>query len=139
MDMTRAPNILIVDDEPAIRECLQEMLKPDGYVTDTVANGPQALVSVANQRPDLILLDVMMPGMDGFEVATTLKSNPDTAGIPIIMVTASSGRGARVVGLNTGAEDFLTKPVDATELSLKVRNLLRLSAISHSAGYSASP
>lgn len=122
------PTILIVDDEPCIRECLEAMLKPDGYLTDSVSNGPQALVSIANQPPDLILLDVMMPGMDGFEVATTLKSNPNTASIPIIMITAQSGRGARVVGLNAGAEDFLTKPVDATELALKVRNLLRLKA-----------
>lgn len=123
-----AATILIVDDEAANRESLEELLRPDGYATETAASGRQALESIQHQAPDLILLDVTMPGMDGYEVASVLKSNPATASIPIIMVTAHAGRGARVVGLNTGAEDYLTKPVDSAELTLKVRNLLRLRA-----------
>ena len=103
-------------------------MRPEGYSTTAAATGNGALASVAKHPPDLILLDVSMPGMDGFEVASTLKADPATAGIPIIMVTAHTGRGARVFGLNSGAEDYLTKPVDPAELSLKVRNRLRLRA-----------
>lgn len=121
-------HILVVDDEPDIREMLAQLLRGDGYSLATAASGPDALAAVATQTPDLILLDVSMPGMDGFELATRLKADPLTVGIPIIMVSAQAGRGARVVGLDSGAEDYLTKPVDATELSLKVRNLLRLRA-----------
>ena len=83
---------------------------------------------VAQQPPDLILLDVMMPGMDGYQVAGTLKGNLATKNIPIIMVTALDDRNARMLGLSAGAEDFLTKPVDRAELCVRVRNLLRLKA-----------
>lgn len=127
--------ILIVDDEIDNREQLEELLRPEGYQTVSAASGKQALVAVADQVPDLILLDVTMPGMDGYEVASRLKANPVTANIPIIMVTAQAGRAARVVGLNSGAEEYLTRPVDSAELSLRVRNLLRLKAI----GDTASP
>jgi diguanylate cyclase len=124
--MTESALILVVDDEAASREPLEVLLQGDGYRTATANNGRAALASVARQPPDLILLDVTMPGMDGYELATLLKSDPVTAGIPVVMVTGFTGRGARVVGLNAGAEDILSKPVDAAELSLKVRNLLRL-------------
>ena len=83
---------------------------------------------VAQQPPDLILLDVMMPGMDGYQVAAKIKGNLATKNIPIIMVTALDDRDARMLGLNAGAEDFLTKPVDRAELCVRVRNLLRLKA-----------
>ena len=125
---TANATILIVDDELANREMLELLLQPEGYHTICASGGKQALAAITASLPDLILLDVTMPDLDGFEVASILKGNPATASIPIIMVTAQSGRGARVVGLNTGAEDYLTKPVDAAELSLKVRNLLRLTA-----------
>lgn len=130
--------ILIVDDEIDNREQLAELLRPDGYQTVSAASGKQALVAVADQVPDLILLDVTMPGMDGYEVASMLKANPVTANIPIIMVTAQAGRAARVVGLNSGAEEYLTRPVDSAELSLRVRNLLRLKAIGDTASPDAS-
>lgn len=123
-----AATVLIVDDEFPNREALQLLLESEGYATRCATSGRQALTSVEEHAPDLILLDVTMPDMDGFAVASALKSSPITASIPIIMITAHTGRGARVVGLNTGAEDYLTKPVDAAELSLKVRNLLRLKA-----------
>ena len=120
--------ILVVDDEASSREPLEVLLQAEGYLTTTASNGRSALSSIARNKPDLILLDVTMPGMDGYELASLIKSDPLTAGIPIVMVTGFTGRGARVVGLNAGAEDILSKPVDAAELSLKVRNLLRLRA-----------
>jgi DNA-binding response OmpR family regulator len=126
------PRVLIVDDQADICQMLTQVLEPDGYETETAISGKRALAAVREHVPDLILLDVSMPGMDGYEVASLLKADPKTASIPIIMVSALAGRGARVIGLDSGAEDFLTKPVDSAELSLKVRNLLRLRG--HAAG-----
>jgi CheY-like chemotaxis protein len=122
----QATTILIVDDQPDNREMLATLLGDEGYRTLQAASGMEAMDQIALDCPQLILLDVSMPDMDGYAVATLLKADPKTNGIPIIMVTAHTGRGARVVGLHTGAEDYLTKPVDAPELLLKVRNLLRL-------------
>ena len=124
--MSAAAVILIVDDESQNCRLLEALLAPEGYETRTAASGEDALVSIAKDPPDLILLDVMMPGLDGRQVAKALKADPATANIPIIMVTAQSAREARLAGLEAGAEDFLTKPVDRTELWLRVRNLLRL-------------
>ena len=118
--------ILIVDDNIQNRKLLEALLRREGYVTISAADGKEALASIAKRAPDLILLDVQMPRMDGNEVARTLKANPVTANIPIIMVTAHVDQSSRLASLNAGAEDFLTKPVDAVELSLRVRNLLRL-------------
>ena len=123
----RPTTILIVDDQADNREMLSTLLGQEGYRTLTAGGGMEAMDAIASECPQLILLDVSMPDMDGYAVASLLKADPKTAHIPIIMVTAHAGRGARVVGLNTGAEDYLTKPVDAPELLLKVRNLLRLS------------
>ena len=120
--------ILIVDDELQNRKLLETLLRPEGYQTRSAASGEDALASVAQLAPDLILLDIMMPGMDGYEVASNLKANPATATIPIIMVTANIDRDARLAGLKAGAEEFLTKPVDSAELWFRVRNLLRLKA-----------
>jgi diguanylate cyclase (GGDEF)-like protein len=124
--------ILIVDDDAQNRKLLVALLRPEGYRTSTAASGEDALRLVADQAPDLILLDIAMPGMDGFEVARRLKGDPGTANIPIIMVSALSDRGPRLSGLKAGAEDFLTKPVDRVELWLRVRNLLRLKEMSDS-------
>jgi PAS domain S-box-containing protein len=119
--------ILIVDDEPHNRQLLEVMLGP-GYELLTAASGEEALATVARQLPDLVLLDVMMPGMDGYAVVATIKGQPATSNIPVIMITALDDRNSRLLGLNAGAEDFLTKPVDRTELCVRVRNLLRLKA-----------
>jgi len=118
--------ILIVDDEIHNRKLLDLLLRTDGYQTRIAASGEDALASVAAAPPDLILLDIMMPGMDGYQVASVLKSAAATANIPIIMVTALIDKGARLAGLNSGVEEFLTKPVDHVELSIRVRNLLRV-------------
>jgi PAS domain S-box-containing protein len=123
-----AAMILIVDDELPNRRLLEALLQAEGYSTISATNGEEALASVARYAPDLVLLDIMMPGMDGYQVAKILKTNPASTNIPIIMVTAQIDRGARLAGLNAGAEEFLTKPVDRAELWLRVRNLLRLKA-----------
>ncbi len=101
--------ILIVDDEPKNRSLLEVLLKPEGYLTVTANSGEEALAMVAKKPPDLILLDVMMPGMDGYDVATKLKANPATRNLPIIMLSALDDRDSKLAGLNAGAEDFLTE------------------------------
>jgi len=121
--------LLIVDDEIQNRKLLEVLLRPEGYLTLSVASGEEALATIAQRTPDLILLDVMMPGMDGYQVARALKASPATSNIPIIMLTAQLDRGAHVAGLNAGAEEFLTKPIDRAELCLRVRNLLRLKTL----------
>ena len=124
---TAAPaTILIVDDESKNRRLLQALLGPEGYATRTAAGGSGALASVADDPPDLILLDDRMPGMTGRQVAKAVKSDPASSNIPIIMVTIQSDREARLAALDAGAEEFMTKPVDRAELWLRVRNLLRL-------------
>jgi signal transduction histidine kinase len=118
--------VLIVDDEMHNRKLLEVLLRHKGYVTLSATGGEQALAMMTQCTPDLILLDIMMPDMDGYQVARILKANPATAIIPIIMVTAQIDRSTRLAGLNAGVEEFLTKPVDQAELWLRVRNLLRL-------------
>jgi len=120
--------ILIVDDERHNRRLLEAMLTPEGFSLTSASSGEEALSMVAEQPPDLILLDLMMPGMSGYEVAGRIKSNAATKNIPVIVVTALNDRGTRLQGFGAGAEAFLTKPVDRVELCLRVRNLLRLKA-----------
>ncbi|MEQ1583294.1 MAG: response regulator, partial [Candidatus Nitrotoga sp.] len=126
MTLLHKATILIVDDEPKNRSLLGAMLKPEGYLTITASSGEEALATVAESPPDLILLDVMMPGIDGYHVATQLKANPATRNLPIIMLSALDDRSSKLAGLSAGAEDFLTKPIDRAELWVRVRNLLRL-------------
>src|SRR5882757_2270447 len=121
-----APRILIVDDERNNRQLLEVMLAPEGFQLLTASSGEEALAMVTAQAPDVILLDVMMPGTNGYRVADQIKGNLDTKNIPIIMITALNNRDARLQALSAGAEDFLTKPVDRAELCMRVRNLSRL-------------
>jgi len=120
--------ILIVDDERHNRQLLEVMLAPEGFLLLTAASGEEALAIVAQQPPDVILLDIMMPGMDGYQVAAKIKGDPATKNIPVIMVTALDDGNARMLGLSAGAEEFLSRPVDRAELCVRVRNLLRLKA-----------
>ncbi|MQT42230.1 EAL domain-containing protein [Pseudomonas sp. FSL R10-0765] len=125
---TTPATLLIVDDDEGIRKLLEIMLEDQGYQTLSAPSGEMALAMVARQPPDLILLDAMMPGMDGYQVARHIKANVATANIPIIMLSGLSEQSARLSGLEAGAEEVLSKPVVNDELWLKVRNLLRLKA-----------
>jgi diguanylate cyclase (GGDEF)-like protein/PAS domain S-box-containing protein len=122
--------VLIVDDELHNRKLLGLLLRAEGYVTESAADAAEAMTAIAQRPPDLIMLDVMMPGMDGYQLATMLKTDPVTLHIPIIMLTAQLDRDSRLAGLKAGAEEFLTKPFESAELRLRVRNLLRLKAFS---------
>ncbi|MEO5962758.1 MAG: response regulator [Thermomonas sp.] len=119
-------HILIVDDQQDLALMLADLLADAGYVTRIADDGQKALEAVLADAPDLILMDVNMPGIDGFELAAMLKADPATATIPIIMLSAQDGRGSKLVGLESGAEDYLSKPVDPAELLAKVRNFLLL-------------
>lgn len=118
--------ILIVDDTETGREILEALLSLPVYQLAFACNGPEALAKAAELTPDLILLDVMMPGMDGFEVCRRLRANPRLAEIPIILVTALDDRQSRLQGIEAGADDFVTKPFDHAELRARVRTITRL-------------
>jgi DNA-binding response OmpR family regulator len=123
----RPVRILVVDDERDNRELLDIILTHEGFLIETAAGGEEAIATVARERPDLILLDLMMPGMDGYQVTAKIKSDLSTKDIPIILVTAMTGAKARTLGLGAGADDFLAKPLDRDELVLHVKRLLRKS------------
>lgn len=118
--------ILVVDDTDANVRLLEAKLMVEYYDVITARNGEDALTITREQSPDLILLDVMMPGMDGYEVCKKIKADPDTAHIPIVMVTALNDMSDRVRGLEAGADDFLTKPVNDVALFARIRSLIRL-------------
>ncbi len=122
----RRPLLLLVDDQPRNSRLLQAQLGDQQFDFLIAESGEQALALVASQAPDLILLDYMMPGMSGQEVARQLKENEHTRNIPIIMLTALADQASRMQSLSAGVEEFLSKPVDQTELWTRVRNLLRL-------------
>src|SRR5574340_128520 len=127
MDAAEArKTILIVDDDRKNRSYLDSLLKAEGYATLEAPSGVAALEMADRHAPDLVLLDAMMPGMDGFEVAARLKGKDATKAIPVIMVTSLTDRDSRLRALHSGVEEFLNKPVDRAELWARVRNLLRL-------------
>ena len=123
--MIHKPRILIVDDEPLNVKLLAAILSSDSYEITRAYNGEQALKKANEELPDLILLDIMMPGIDGFEVTRRLKSNLETRDIPIILITAYDVADFKVIGSEAGADEFLNKPVKAPELRLRVTSLLR--------------
>lgn len=122
--------ILIVDDEEKNRKVLGVMLQNYGYTFRCAADGAEALAMVKAYSPDLIFLDIMMPGMDGYAVCRQLKADQETREIPVVMVTALADQDSRLQGLEAGASDFLTKPVDKNELLLRAKNLLQVKAFS---------
>ncbi len=121
-----AHHILIVDDQPELAGMIANLLDDAGYVTRIASNGREALAEILANPPDLLLTDVNMPEIDGFALASMLKADPATATIPIIMLSAQDGRGARIIGLESGAEHYMSKPVDPAELLSRIRNQLLL-------------
>jgi len=121
------PKVLVVDDEARTLRLMEAMLVPAGYQVVLAQNGTEAITKAMLSSPDVILLDVMMPGQDGFEVASKLQANKQTKDIPIVMVTALGEVKDRVKALESGADDFLTKPVDKTELLTRVKTLIEKS------------
>lgn len=127
--MVKMPDaqILVVDDEPDILSVLVYHLSREGYRVTTAVNGQGALTAAAAERPDLIILDLMLPGMDGYEVLQRLRHADRTAAIPVILLTARREEEERVKGFEVGADDYITKPFSARELTLRVEALLRRS------------
>ncbi|MDX1523929.1 MAG: response regulator [Anaerolineae bacterium] len=119
--------ILIADGEPLGRETLKALLMSQGYNLTFATNGPDTLTSVKSIQPDLLLLDAMMPGIDGFEICKRLRSEKDVAEVPIIMVTSLDDDAARLRGLEVGVDDFITKPFDMAQLRARVRTITKLS------------
>ncbi len=120
--------VLVVDDDPDMAVFLARLLEGEGMVADTVFGGDAAVVYVMATPPDLVLLDVLMPGVDGFEICERLKADPASAMIPIVLVTALEDPESRVRGIRAGADDFLSKPVRREELIARVKTLRRLHA-----------
>jgi DNA-binding response OmpR family regulator len=117
--------ILVVDDEPDLVELVSFNLRAEGYEVITAANGVEALDQARAVLPDLIVLDLMMPELDGLSVCEILRRLPSTAPIPVIMLTAWKSELTRIIGLDTGAEDYITKPFSPRDLVTRVKNALR--------------
>ena len=124
--MKTPAKILVVDDTPKNVKLLADLLTVKGYAVITAASGREALAQVEAEQPDLVLLDVVMPEMSGYEVCRKIRANPATEILPIVMVTALDPSEERVKGLEAGADDFLTKPINQAELMARVRSLLRI-------------
>lgn len=124
--MLRASTVLVVDDDEISRELIRGLLAPDGYKVLFAKNGLQALEVARRISPDVVLLDIVMPELDGFEVCRKIRATPALRQIPIILLTSLEGRGSRLRGLAAGADEFLTKPVDPIELRARVRTITGL-------------
>ena len=125
----RRARILIVDDEADNRELLEVVLVHEGFVTESVAGGEEALASVAREPPDLILLDIMMPGMNGYDVAVKIKADPATRNIPVLMMSALDDRSARTLAATAGADAFFSKPMRRVDICARVREYLASSLL----------
>lgn len=121
------PKVLVVDDDPLMRRIVTQSLDKADYELFEAESGPAAIDASLNRRPDLIILDVMMPGMDGFEVVYRLRQHPITQGIPIIMLTALGEMSEKIHGMQLGADDYITKPFDPRELRARVQAHLKRS------------
>jgi adenylate cyclase len=126
--------ILVVDDTPENVLLLSAVLEKKGYQVATASSGAEALELIATERPDLVLLDVVMPQMSGYEVCRKIRENPATGVLPVVMVTALDPGQERINGLDAGADDFLTKPINQAELLARVRSLLRIKGLYDTVG-----
>jgi adenylate cyclase len=127
--MSAPAKILVVDDTPANVKLLGDLLGSKGYQVSTAVNGEEALAKVAAERPDLVLLDVMMPGLSGYDVCRRIRADPATALLPVVMCTSLDPQQERVKGIEAGADDFLSKPVNQPELFARVKSSLRVKAL----------
>ena len=122
-------HVLVVDDVALNVKLLADLLTVKGYRTSTATSGAEALASIAAEPPDLVLLDVMMPGMSGYDVCRAIRADPAHAMLPVVLVTALDPAEERAKGLDAGADDFLSKPVSQSELLARVRSLLRIKSL----------
>ena len=127
--MSTAAKILVVDDTPLNVKLLSDLLTAKGYSVVTAANGDEALGKVAADRPDLVLLDVMMPGISGYDVCRRIRADPRTALLPVALVTSLDPHQERIKGIEAGADDFLNKPINQPELLARVKSLLRVKSL----------
>ncbi len=123
--MTPDPLILVVDDVPQNVRLLEAVLSPRGFRVATASSGEEALEVLGKEHPDLVLLDILMPGIDGYEVCARIREDPETAFLPVIMITASGGQ-EKIRAIEAGADDFVNKPFDQAELLARVRSLVRI-------------
>ena len=125
--MTVETKILLVDDEASIRELVRFNLEKAGYRVQEAADGQEAVNAIRQAKPDLVLLDLMLPGLDGLDVCRLVKGNRETSSIPIIMLTAKTEEIDKVIGLELGADDYMTKPFSPRELTARIKAVLRRS------------
>ena len=127
--MSRLAKVMVVDDTPQNVKLLADLLRVKGFDVAAAASGEEALAMLPAEKPDLVLLDVMMPGLSGYDVCRCIRADSETALLPIVLVTALDPQDERLKGIEAGADDFVSKPINQAELVARVRSLLRIKAL----------